>query len=258
MKTKLTYCLFILILSLKLYSQEETVIINGTIMSNSKIIEDVHIYNITRKLGTVSNDIGKFQLKVSLNDTLYVSSLQYKKMTVSVTSLNIETKELIIELLPIVNKLNEVFLKHLSGSLTADVASQPKDTIPQPGYVYNKKDLYKTLPADSYEKSKRPDAHAITDPLGPLSGGATLPDKRYQAILKQKRELALRKKFPEKLKNEFGIEYFTTDLKIKESQINNFLSYCEFYNIFEKYHNNKVLEVIQILKKESKTYNEIK
>lgn len=258
MKLKLTYVIFLLISTLTSYSQEETVVINGIIKSNSKIIEGVHIYNISKKLGAVSNDFGKFQLGVSLKDTLYVSSLQYKKTTLLVAAINIETKKIIIELTPIINELDEVFLKHLTGSLTADIANKPKDTIPQPGYVYNKKDLYKILPADSYEKSKRPDAHAITDPLGPLSGGATLPDKRYKALLKHKRELTLRKKFPEKLKNEFGIEYFTNDLKIKETQINNFLAYCEYFEIFEKYYNNNVLEVIQILKNESKTYNEIK
>lgn len=259
MKIKLTYFILILITSLKCYSQkEDNVIINGTIKNNSTIIENVHIYNITKRIGTISNDLGEFQLRVSLNDTLFLSSLQYKKITIAITEKNIETKQLIIELTTKVNELNEVFLKHLSGSLIADIASQPKSTLPPLGYVYNKKDLNKILPADSYEKSKRLNAHAITDPLGPLSNGIALPAARYQKHLKLKRELALRKEFPEKLKNEFGIDYFTNDLKIKESQINNFVSYCEYYKIFEKYYNHKVLEVIQILKKESKSYNEIK
>lgn len=258
MKLKLTYFFLLSIVTLKSYSQEESVIINGTISSNSTIIENVHIFNISKRIGCISNDLGQFQLQVSVQDTLYVSSIQYKKATVVVTPLNFETTQINVELIPIVNELDEVFLKHLTGSLTTDIAGRPKDTIPEPGYVYNKKDLYKNLPADSYEISKRPNALAITDPIGPLSGGAALPDKRYQKLLQQKRELALRKDFPEKLKNEFGIDYFTVDLKIKESQINNFLSYCEYYQIFEKYYNNNVLEVIQILKQESKNYNEIK
>jgi hypothetical protein len=258
MKLKLTFYFLLFIVISFSYAQEKTVELKGTITSNSIVIENVHVYNITKKLGTVSNDLGKFQLKANLKDTLYVSSLQYKKTTVIVTAINIEEKEILIELMPIINELDEVFLKHLTGSLTADIANKPKDTIPKIGYVYHKKDLYKNLPLDSYEKSKRPDAQSITDPLGPLGAGFGLPDKRYEALLKQKRELALRKKFPEKLKNEFGIEYFTNDLKIEETQINNFLAYCEFFEIFEKYYTNNVLEVIQILKDESKTYNNIK
>ena len=259
MKQKLPYFFLIIIISLKSYSQEQaTIIIEGSIVNNSKGIENVHIFNISKKTGTISNDLGKFELKTALNDTLYVSSLQYKKLTIVVSQKNIDAKQIIIELITTVNQLDEVFLKHLSGNLRADIASRPKDTIPKIGYVYSNKDLYKNLPADSYEQSKRPNALAITDPIGPLSGGIGLPGKRSEKLLRLKRELKLRKDFSKKLQNEFGIDYFTIDLKIEENQINNFLSYCEYYHIFEKYYDNKVLEVLKILKKESKIYNEIK
>ena len=257
-KLKPTCCFLLYLVIVTSYAQEKTVELNGTITSNSKVIENVHVYNITKRIGSVTTDLGTFQINASLKDTLYVSSLQYKKTTVVVTAINIDTKELAIELIPVVNELDEVFLRHLTGNLKADIANKPKDNTPKIGYVFHKKDVYKALPPDSYEKSKRPDAQSITDPLGPLTGGKGLPDRRYQALLKRKRELALRKKFPEKLKNEFGIEYFTNDLKIKETQINNFLAYCEYFKIFEKYYNNNILEVIQILKDESKTYNKIK
>ena len=259
MKLKLTCFFFLFIISLKFYSQEKiSISIDGLIINNSKVIENVHVFNVSKRIGAISNDLGKFQLSASLNDTLYVSSLQYKKLTLVVSQKNIASQQLVIKLTANINELDEVFLKHLSGNLRADMASRPKDTIPQIGYVYNKKDLYKNLPDDSYQLSKRPNAQAITDPLGPLSNGISLRDKRYEKLLKQKRELALRKDFSKKLQNEFGIEYFTKNLKIEQNQINNFLSYCEYFNIFEKYYDNKVLEVLRILKKESKTYNEIK
>lgn len=259
MKLKLTYFFLLFIITIKSYSQEKiSITIDGSIIYNSKGIENVHVFNVSKRIGAISNDLGKFQLQVSLNDTLYVSSLQYKKLTFVISQKNIESQQIVIELTAKVNELDEVFLKHLSGNLRADMASRPKDTIPKVGYVYNKKDLHKYLPDDSYQLSKRPNAHAITDPLGPLSNGISLRDKRYEKLLKQKRELALRKDFSKKLQNEFGIEYFTKDLKIEVNQINNFLSYCEYFEIFEKYYNNEVLEVLNILKKESITYNEIK
>ncbi|MFD1292501.1 carboxypeptidase-like regulatory domain-containing protein [Lutibacter holmesii] len=259
MNIKLPFFFIICISILKSYSQEKDAItIQGEVVNNSKGIENVHVYNISKRKGTITNNAGKFELNVALNDTLYISSLQYKKLTIIVSQNNIASKQLIIELTANVNELDEVFLKHLSGNLRADMASRPKETTPQVGYVYSKKDLYKQLPDDSYQKSKRPNAHAITDPIGPLSNGISLPAKGYEKMLKQKRELALRKDFSKKIQNEFGIEYFTKDLKIEADQINNFLSYCEYYEIFEKYYDNKVLEVLNILKKESKTYNEIK
>lgn len=258
MKIKPTYLFLLIMIQLNCISQEKDSIIKGSIVNNSTGIENVHVFNISKKIGTISNNLGEFELKAALNDTLYISSLQYKKKTIVISQKNIEAKQLIIELTPIVNELDEVFLKHLSGNLLADMASRPKSTVPKVGYVYNKKDLLKKLPPDSYEKSKRPNAMAITDPIGPLSGGAAIADRRYEELLRLKKELALRKDFSRKLQNEFGIEYFTKDLNIKETQINNFISYCEYYKIFDKYYNNKVLEVIKILKEESKKYNETK
>ena len=258
MKIKLTYFTLFILFATKTFSQEKSVQIKGQLQSETNKLEDIHIFNISKSLGVISNDDGSFELPVSENDTLYISSLQYEKISVQITKNNIEAKQLIITLNPLVNELDEMYLKLLTGSLRADMASSPKDTIPKMGYVYKTSDLYKTPTHNEFEGAAHPNAQAITDPLGPIGGGVGLRDRSYEALLKQKRELKLKKEFPEKLKNEFGISYFTFDLKIPEDQINNFISYCEYQNIFEKYYSNKVLEVIQILKEESKNYHENK
>jgi hypothetical protein len=256
-KLKLTIFSIFILFAVDCISQEKNVLLNGVIFSDNAPIADVHIYNISKKQGTISNDFGEFQLKVSVNDTLYVSTLEYEKVYVMVTDKNIKLKQINIELVPLVNELDEVFLRHLTGDLNIDIANKPKDTLPKVGYVYDKKDLYKQLPADSYAKDKRPNAQAITDPIGPVGGGAALPDKRYEEEQRLKREVAQKKEFPEKLKREFGITYFTVNLSIPEEKINNFISYCEYRKIYEKYYSNRVLEVIEILKEESVNYNAI-
>ena len=114
------------------------------------------------------------------------------------------------------------------------------------------------MPNDDYAKDKRVNAQDITDPIGPMGAAATLPDKRYQQLLKLKRELKQKKDFPDKIKRDLGIGYFTKNLNIPEDQINLFLSYCEYRDVVEKYYNNKELEVIEILNQESKNYNAIK
>lgn len=258
MKIKLTYFTLFFLFATKTFSQEKSVQIKGQLQSETKKLEDIHIFNISKSLGVISNDDGSFKLSVSENDTLYISSLQYEKISVQITKKNIDAKQLIIALNPFVNELDEMYLKLLTGSLRADMASSPVDTIPKPGWVYTKKDIYSIPAIDENDPTTRPDPQANTDPLGPIGGGAALPDKRYDALLRLKRELKLKKDFPEKLKNEFGISYFTFALKIPEAQINNFISYCEYRDIFKKYYNNKVLEVIEILKKESKNYHDNK
>ncbi|RXP44823.1 hypothetical protein EC396_16830 [Lutibacter sp. HS1-25] len=258
MKTKLTYSTLFVFLAWNAFSQEKTTTIYGKIHSGDTLVENVHVFNMSKKTGVISNDLGEFNLQVSLNDTLYISSLTYQKTTVKVTSKNIETNQIIINLNPLVNELKEVFIRHLTGNLAADIANRPIDTIPKHNFVFKLSDLKKELPYDSYAVDKRPNAQSITDPLGPMGATASLPDKRYQQELKLKRELAQKKDFPNEIKKDLGIDYFTNVLKIPHEKINHFLSYCEYQNIIFKYYNNQVLEVIEILTQESKNYNAIK
>jgi len=51
-------------------------------------------------------------------------------------------------------------------------------------------------------------------------------------LLKQKRELTLKKEFPDAIKNQLGIEYFKNTLNIEENKIFQILSYCEYRDIF--------------------------
>jgi len=249
--------LFIL-LAMNAFSQEKRISIHGKIYSNKNIVPDVHVYNVTKKIGVISNNLGEFRLVVSQNDTLYISSLEFEKATITVTFKNIEATKILIELMPLVNKLDEVFLRHLTGDLNFDIKNKPLDTIPKHNFVFKTNDLNKKLPFDNYAVDKRPNAQDITDPIGKPGAAATLPDKRYQRLLKLKRELAQKKEFPEAIKKELGVDYFTITLGIKKEKIFQFLSYCEYRDVFSKYYGNKVLEVIEILNEESEIYNAIK
>jgi len=259
-KLKLTYLFIFILPTINAFSQEKTINIHGKVFSNNNVVSDVHVYNVTKKTGVISNDLGKFDLRVSLNDTLYISSLEFEKATIIVTLKNIEAKEILIELIPLINKLDEIFLRHLTGDLNFDISNKPKDTIPKHNFVIKANDFSKVLPFDHYASDKRPNAQDITDPIGKPGGGATLTDKRYQKLLKLKRELSQKKDFPSDIKIDFGIDYFTDQLKIPEEKINHFLSYCEYSdsNIIFKYYHNQVLKVIEILNEESKIYNAIK
>ena len=257
-KLKSTNLFILLLLATNAFSQEKTINIRGKIYSENNYIPDVHVFNTTQKAGTISNDLGVFHLSVKLKDTLMISSLEFEKSTIIVTLKNIEAKEILIKLIPLVNKLDEVFLRHLTGDLNFDIGNKPKDTIPKHNFVFKSNDLSKKLPFDNYAIDKRPNAQDITDPIGKPGAGVGLPDKRYRQLLKLKRELAQKKEFPEAIKNELGIDYFTIILNIKEEKIYQFISYCEYREIVSKYYSNKVLEVIEILNEESKKYNAIK
>jgi len=252
MKLKLTN-LLLLILSLNCFAQDIT-LLNGTILGENSFVKDVHIVNLNNSLGTISNSNGQFQIAAKVNDVLLFSSIQYERKKVKINEEMLSSKGIIVDLISLVNKLDEVTITKLTGDLYVDIKSIPEDTTPKHNFTYDISDLYKTLPADQHGSRAAP----IVSPLGSrginlasLFGGKSSVDR----ILKRK--LSKKKQFPIKLRKALGDHYFITYLKIPEEKIFNFISYCEYRNISQKFDSNLLLEIIEILKEESISYNVI-
>jgi len=236
------------------FSQEKCELISGKIISSNKTVSDVHIINLNTKMGTVSNDKGEFELMISLNDTLLFSSIEYERKKIRMTGNFINYKKIVVDLIPSLNELEEIFIEGLTGSLSYDINKVPKDTIRKHSFFLKPGDFKKALPPDLHGSKKAP----YVGFFPPASGSIPLSDARYEAEQRLKREISQKKQFPIKIKKELGIAFFTENLKIPEEQIDHFLAYCEYRGIIDKYYNNKVLEAIEILQEESKIYNAIK
>lgn len=253
MNLRLTNLVVIIFITTKCISQEKSVFISGKISSSSSIVGNVHIINLSNRLGTISNNIGEFQIKVTTNDTLMVSSIQYEKIKIVITEKQLKSKTINIYLKPVITALEEVFLRGLTGNLNLDIKSVPKDTLPKHNLIYKLSDLDKVLPPDTKGPKKAP----FVGPFKPLPAVATFPDYYMIKIRKLKRELQSKKAFPKKIKRELGIGFFTEELNIPKEKINHFLAYCEYKNIIEEYNKNNLLNVIKILLDESKNYHKI-
>jgi len=236
------------------FSQENYALISGKIISSNNSVGNVNIVNLNSKTGTVSNDIGEFELIVSLNDTLLFSSIEYERRKIKMTGNFIKYKRILVELIPSVNELDEIYIEGLTGNLNYDINKVPNDTLPKHSFLINPGDLKKRLPFDTKGQKKAP----YVGSFPPSSGGVPIPDARYEAEQRLKREISRKKQFPIKIRKELGIAFFTENLRIPEEQIDNFLAYCEFRNIIAEYYKNNLLKVIQILREESKSYHEIK
>jgi len=254
MKRKLT-CLFLLFFfAMKGFSQEKYALISGKIISSNNAVGNIHIVNQNTKLGTVSNDNGEFEMMVSLNDILLFSSIEYERKEVSITGNFLKYKKIVVELMQSVNELNEVFIEGLTGNLNYDIKKVPLDTLPKHSFFIKPGDLKKALPPDLHGSKKAP----YVGFFPPIPGSVSLPDAGYEAEQRLKREIAQKKQFPSKIIKHFGLAYFTDKLLIPKEKINHFLAYCEDRNIITEYYKNNLLEVIQILREESKSYHEIK
>ncbi len=254
MKRKLT-CLFLLVFfAMKGFSQEKYALISGKIISSNNTVGNVHIVNQNTKLGAVSNDNGEFEMMVSLNDILLFSSIEYERKEVRITGNFLKYKKIVVELMPSVNELNEVFIEGLTGNLNYDIKKVPLDTLPKHSFFIKPGDLKKALPPDLHGSKKAP----YVGFFPPIPGSVSLPDAGYEAEQRLKREIARKKQFPSKIIKQFGLPYFTEKLLIPEEKIDHFLAYCEDRNIINEFYKNNLLEVIQILREESKSYHEIK
>ncbi|MDO9038951.1 MAG: hypothetical protein Q7U59_11455 [Lutibacter sp.] len=236
------------------FSQEKYALISGKIISSNNAVGNVHIVNLNSKLGTVSNDGGEFEMLVSLNDILLFSSIEYERKEIIITDNFIKYKKLVVELIPSVNELNEVFIEGLTGNLNYDIKKVPNDTVRKHSFFLKPGDLKKALPPDTHGFLKAPNVN----PFAMGGGSIPIPDARYEAEQALKREISRKKQFPSKIVKQFGLAYFTDKLLIPEDKIDHFLAYCENRNIINEFYKNNLLEVIQILREESKSYHEIK
>ncbi|MDO9276162.1 MAG: carboxypeptidase-like regulatory domain-containing protein [Lutibacter sp.] len=239
---------------MKGFSQEKYALISGKIISANNSVGNVHIVNLNTKLGTVSNDSGEFEMMVSLNDTLLFSSIEYERKKVSITGNFLKYKKMVVALIPSVNELAEIFIEGLTGNLNYDINKVPKDTLPKHSFFLKPGDLKKALPPDLHGSKKAP----YVGFFPPIPGSVSLPDAGYEAEQRLKREITRKKQFPSKIVKQLGLAYFTDKLHIPEEKINHFLAYCEYRNIINEFYKNNLLEVIQILREESATYNQIK
>ncbi|GAB4155533.1 MAG: hypothetical protein Tsb0033_04960 [Winogradskyella sp.] len=113
-----------LFLTISLHAQEiERVSINGHISVSSEDKEGVTIYNVSSNKGTITDENGDFEIKVTLNDILEFSALQFKDFKVTITKDIIKSKKLTVILVEEVNKLDEVVILPfgLTGNISADL-----------------------------------------------------------------------------------------------------------------------------------------
>ncbi|KUO69249.1 MAG: hypothetical protein APF83_04285 [Lutibacter sp. BRH_c52] len=254
MKRKPTSFFLLVFFAMNCFSQEKYALISGKIISDNNAVGNVHIVNLHSKLGTVCNDSGEFEMMVSLNDILLFSSIEYERKEIKITENYLKYKKMVVELVPSVNELAEVFIEGLTGNLNYDIKKVPLDTLPKHSFFLKPGDLKKALPPDLHGQKKAP----YVGFFPPIPGSISLPDPSYEAEQRLKREIYRNKQFPTKIIKQFGLAYFTDKLLIPEEKIDHFLAYCEDRNIIAAFYKNNLLEVIQILREESETYNAIK
>ena len=264
MKIKLLALLFLLVCQNQ-FSQERKKLISGTVKDSIGIVKNANIINLKTKQGTFSSDDGLFRIFVSKGDTLRISSVQHIPQNILITEQLYDAEELNIILKLNTITLDEIELKRhqLSGVLGIDVKVTPKDTkdsllrmtMDFSNINFNAPD--NTI--DANKKAKPPIVNTMAGAMPMAGAGATavIPFKDSEKLWALRRELEKKKNFPYKILSELGDQFFFDELKIPVDNYFHFLEYCNPLGVESMYQEGRVLELIKIFKRESKSYLKI-
>ena len=125
---KIAFLLLIGILATPVWSQDGQ-LISGTVLNdaNDKPLQNVHVVNLNRVVGTVTKSKGEFSIRASVNDTLYFSYLGFKSIRVRVTNDWLKYDDIKIKMTELSIALEEVVIRpvELTGYVEVDAKTIP-------------------------------------------------------------------------------------------------------------------------------------
>ena len=211
-------------------------------------LESVHVVNLNKVTGTITNQKGEFSIPAEVNDTLYFSFLGFKSQKVRITNDMFRFSDTKISLTELAYALEEVIVRpyQLTGYLEIDVKNLPVNT----AYQYSISGL-----SISYEGGTK-NPSAVSKVLGAILNPADLLRNLFGKRPQQMQKLRQMKEDDEirnLLASKFDRETLTELLQIDKMDIDDILSNCNYSKSFMTTAND-----LQILDAISSCYEEYK
>jgi hypothetical protein len=243
---------FFLVVSVSGFSQviEPSQKISGTIINDiSKFpLSNVNIINVNKVRGTISDEKGNFEIEVTANDTLHITSLGFQSIKVKVTNDWIKNKTTKIYLTEKAYALEEIVVGkyNLTGYLEVDSKLIPT----KENYRYSISGLTEGYEAGEYS----PNA------FGKVMGSIFNPaDMLYNFFGKRPKELKRLKEMKKDdtvrnlLESKYDRETISVLLGVDKKEVAEILERCNYSESFVKTAND-----LQILDAISSCYEEYK
>ena len=250
MKNKLLF--FIIILSIKSYSQDKRQLILGKIKSNSLPIENVHIINKNSSKATISNQFGEFQIPVKVNDKLIFSAIQFQKKEVLITSFDLDKKSIFISLKSKINRLSEVTIQkpeNMAMGLNLPNAGKKPLTI-----LESRLNYYSQKSVPIVILGALLGQQGGIDNLHYVFSGKRKRDRKLTKLIDEDKLRDYNQKEIQKIRLHFKDDFFIKTLHIPKEKINEFLESSIKHDLINMFNNKRIIEVIDILIKDSKRY----
>jgi len=197
--------------------------------ANKKPLSGANLFNLNSVIGTVSNDLGKFELETKVNDTLYISYLGFQSIKLKITNDLLKGNELVIELHEKTEQLKEVVIQpyKLIGVLEIDAKNVPKDKYAR---------IHINGLPQTYEVGVKQSPNfaspiaALFRPIDFIYNRFGKKPKQLRKLKKLKDDDKLRAMLETKFNRELMMEYLDMDAK----QLNDLLNECNYSDYFIK------------------------
>jgi len=228
-----------------IYSQDSKNRVTGKVESESSktSLQNVHVLNLSKVVGTITDEEGVFEINASVNDTLYFSYIGYKPLKIIVTNdlIKYEDNDLTFNLTELALALEEVIITpyRLTGYLEIDVKNAP----------INSSVRYRIigLPNLGYEGGRRTRS-GISKVLGAIFNPADFLNSLFKRNPKKMAKLRLIREDEEikrLLSTKFDREVLVQLVGIPKIDINEILRNCSFSDTFIKEANDlQIMEAI--------------
>lgn len=236
-----------------IYSQDSKNRVTGKVESESSktSLQNVHVLNLSKVVGTITDEEGVFEINASVNDTLYFSYIGYKPLKIIVTNdlIKYEDNDLTFNLTELALALEEVIITpyRLTGYLEIDVKNAPINSSPRYRII--------GLPNLGYEGGRRTRS-GISKLLGAIFNPADFLNSLFKRNPKKMAKLRLIREDEEiksLLSTKFDREVLVQLLGIPKIDINEILRNCSFSDTFIKEAND-----LQIMEAINECYDEYK
>lgn len=266
---KQTLLFFFLLVSILNMQAQNTkrVEVNGQIIVAVEDLENVTVFNESSNKGVITDSLGRFKIKVALNDEIQVSAIQLKPFKTYITQKVLDSKKLTIYLNEQINTLDEVVLLQydLTGILEGDIVNTK---VVKPIQMFDLGDVENLEVTDDHHS--KVDNIAIgnqNDRIRYQADGMAILGLLVNAIFKTKnkknkkridRQNRVGKRFNipvSKLSTVFKNEYYTSNYNIPEDKVNAFIIYLENSNFnYSLLEPTKEIELIDYLHLKSKEF----
>lgn len=206
--------LFVIFFPLVVLSQHDS-IVKGKIVSESSFLEGIHVLNLSKKNGAVTDSRGYFQIKANTSDTLQFSAVNLKAIRYCIKKSDFSNDLLLIKMESLITELEEVAIinyKNINAVALGIVPSNQRTYTPAER---------KLLAAGDFKWYS-----PLLIPLGGMSVDGLINSISGRTSMLKKEVLVEKKEMLQlKTTDYFERDYFTKALKIPEIYVDGFLFY---------------------------------